>query len=119
MRDPTTVHSFLSGTTIPEATPATHSQEYSHLWESESSDHSTIINLIPSIDRREHAKKKVIRARCLNRSPPLIVRSPHPGSCRHQSFYDPNRRDTSADNAWHGARQAREQGALPVQDLIA
>ncbi len=42
-----------------------------------------------------------------------------PRLCRHESFYDPNRRDISADNAWHGARQAREQGGLPEEDLIA
>jgi len=49
----------------------------------------------------------------------VMVRSPHPRLCKHESFYDPNRRDTSADNAWHGARQAREQGGLPEEDLIA
>ena len=39
--------------------------------------------------------------------------------CRHEGFYGPNHRDISADNAWHGARQAREHSELPEEDLIA
>jgi hypothetical protein len=80
-----------------------------------------MVNLTPSIESRERAKV-VTRAwfeAFISVHTSAILTESLSSVYLHEGFCGANRDDLSADNAWQGARQARERGRLPEAVLIA